>query len=840
MKLANYIRKYHKWLALIVGLQALLWCLTGLYMTAVQIQIIHGDHLVKPFPNKQLSSFRIKSLDSATLNDVAQEASSIQLKVLFGQPVYIINNQQGVIRLSAESLERLPEIDEQQIRENAAAIYQGRGAIRSVQRLSAYPKELGGLKKEIWQVSYDDWLNSTLYFTPDTGSLRSKRSDLWRLFDFFWMLHIMDYDTRENINNNLLRLASTIGLLLTLSGVGLLVYSFRQAQPASSNLVSKLKKLHKWIALIIGIQLVLWMFTGMMFSFLQHDDVKGKKLINKQAKHSETVTSLAYSKIAKRYPELTAVQTLSLLGKAVFAVSSETDRWLIDTKNLDHISITENKAKQIAAQIYAVDGEVVAINKETQRTTENRKFSLPVWRVDYSDVENSSIYIDAKTGRFYGLKTDTWRLFDIFWMLHIMDYSERSDMNNSLVIFSVALSSFIAVTGLLILFKVFHLSDFNLFARFKRSAVVIRGPGAFTIETSAPKFSNLFDFLAKQGYQLPSTCGGGGSCGLCKVTLDPSAAASESDKAMLTQQEIQQGVRLACQHRLTNGVQVTLPDSVATQQLLNCKVISNEFKTPLIKELVVAMPNDTDFTFQAGEYVLMHFKKGVSALNNQKVPEKFQAFWDINKLYQLSSSRSESISRAYSMANPPTENDRLVFNIRLALPLEGNISGEGSTAAFNLKQGDEVMLSGPFGQFHAKDNDKEIIFIGGGAGLAPLRSHILTQLKTLRTNKKLSLWFGARNELEIFYAEEFEQLVKEHSNFSWHVALSHLPKNHSWNGSTGYIHQVIYDQYLSQHHSIADCEFYICGPQVMNEAVKRLLLSLGVEPSAINIDDFGA
>ena len=231
MKLVFWFRKYHKWLALVVGIQAVIWAISGLYMTAIHIDYIHGDHLVKQQPPIDLASFEVMPLENEFLSSLG-EIKSIRLTVVQRQPVYLIRTAQASLKIDAITLQTLPELDEASIKEIAEQTYAGQNKVISVELLENYPGELGGRKQPIWRVEYDDWLQSSLYFLPETGQLRSKRSNLWRVFDFLWMLHIMDYESREKINNNLLTIAASLGGLMVLSGLGLLFYSFRKSQRA--------------------------------------------------------------------------------------------------------------------------------------------------------------------------------------------------------------------------------------------------------------------------------------------------------------------------------------------------------------------------------------------------------------------------------------------------------------------------------------------------------------------------------------------------------------------------------------------------------------------------------
>jgi Na+-transporting NADH:ubiquinone oxidoreductase subunit F len=609
------------------------------------------------------------------------------------------------------------------------------------------------------------------------------------------------------------------------------------------------KKVHKWLALIIGLQLFLWMLSGLVFNLLSHDDIKGSELIKRQGSIAWTGNVEDFVEIKRRYDQILSISTSQLQQTSVYQVKTKTDEFILDPKDLSKIEIGNLLVRKIARNTYIGKGEVNTVSlitkKNNENTTETRKFSLPVWKIDYLDNENSSLYISASTGRVLDIKTDTWRIFDFFWMLHIMDYSERNDMNNALVIFAAAVTCFIALSGMWLLFSVFSFRDFNFLAKRHRVPLLISTDQGESAEVFVRKNSRLIDALANDGFQLPSNCGGGGSCGLCKVQVDYSTPITNADKEQLSSEEINSGYRLACQLNLSTGLKVELPSQVTSQQLLSCRVKSSQFKTPFIKEIILEIPEGSDFRFNSGEYVLLHIPSGKTELKQVELSNQVKPFWSELKINQLLSQRAEPITRSYSMANPPVDNNLIVLNVRIALPVKNEAdkrrgeSGKASSYLFNLKENDFISVSGPFGHFHANNNDNEMIFIGGGAGMAPLRSHILHQLESLQSRRKISFWYGARNQTDIFYQEEFERLQQAHDNFTWQVALSEEQASSLWTGHTGFIHEVIKSNYLDSLANIKTCDFYICGPPAMNQATLDCLAQLGVNQKNIHVDDFG-
>ena len=560
MKLAFLFRKYHKWLALLIGIQALIWCVSGVYMTVVHIDIVRGNHLVKTSQPEDLSKLSGKIIDLPELKAV-DRVSSAYLTAVNGRPVYIIENHRKRIRIDATTGDPLPDVDERFIRDQALRLFTGDANIESVNLLESYPRELGGRVSPIWRVQFDDWLASTLYFLPDTGELRSKRSDLWRVFDFFWMLHIMDYETREEVNHNLLRIAASIGLVLSLSGIVMLFYSFKHDHTNQSNLVSKFKTVHKWIGLVLGVQLVIWMASGLMFSLLSQKEVSGRYLLNSSQNYDLDFSQVSFQSVLDNGRGLSSIKSYQLAGQKLLIVESiDGSKKIVDAKQNSIQRITEETARQIATSRFSGNQVIKSVFLETTKTTENRKFKLPLWRVNFSDEQNSSLYLSAETGQVFGAKTDTWRLFDIFWMLHIMDYSERDDMNNALVIFVALTTLFMASAGFVLLFYVFSARDFVWLKLNKKVHLLAKDFNGHQLEIETENNANLYQVLSSQQIELESVCGGGGTCGKCRIKIGPSADVSEADKNYLTEFEILQGIRLACQFSITKPLEVEIPD----------------------------------------------------------------------------------------------------------------------------------------------------------------------------------------------------------------------------------------------------------------------------------------
>ncbi len=354
----------------------------------------------------------------------------------------------------------------------------------------------------------------------------------------------------------------------------------------------------------------------------------------------------------------------------------------------------------------------------------------------------------------------------------------------------------------------------------------------------------LISALGEAGIHLPSACGGAGTCGQCRVTvLQGGGAVLPTEAVRMTRREAAEGTRLACQVTVKEDMAVRVAEEVFGVKHWRCTVRSNANVATLIKEIVLELPAGETIAFRAGGYVLVACPPYRASFTDFEIGPAFRDEWDRLDLWRLGAECRAPTTRAYSMANYPAENDIILLVVRIAIPPPGAPDtvppGVVSSYLFNLKAGDEVAVSGPFGHFFARDSDAEMVFVGGGAGMAPMRAHIFDQLLRLKSKRKISFWYGARSWRELFYVEEFDRLQSEHDNFRWVVALSEPRPEDDWQGKTGFIHEVLYESYLKDHPAPEDCEYYLCGPPMMIEAVRNMLDNLGVDSDNILYDDFG-
>lgn len=377
--------------------------------------------------------------------------------------------------------------------------------------------------------------------------------------------------------------------------------------------------------------------------------------------------------------------------------------------------------------------------------------------------------------------------------------------------------------------------------------ITINGEKEVEVESG----SNLLATLAANKIFLPSACGGGGSCAQCRCQIESGGGEIlPTEKVHFSRKEQQANWRLGCQVKVKQDMEIKVPESVLGVKKWECEVVSNHNVATYIKEFVVRLPEGEHLNFVSGGYIQIDIPKYDIKYADFDVEDRFRADWDKFNMWDLTVKNEEETMRAYSMANYPAEGDIVMLNVRIATPPFDRASGGfmnvppgiSSSYIFSLKPGDKVMVSGPFGEFHPiLDSDREMLYIGGGAGMAPLRSHILHLLKTLKiTDRKISYWYGARSKNEIFYEQDFRELEEQFPNFSFHIALSDPLPEDNWDGPVGFIHNVILENYLKDHDAPEDIEYYMCGPGPMAKAVEKMLYDLGVPRNMLMFDDFGA
>jgi Na+-transporting NADH:ubiquinone oxidoreductase subunit F len=358
----------------------------------------------------------------------------------------------------------------------------------------------------------------------------------------------------------------------------------------------------------------------------------------------------------------------------------------------------------------------------------------------------------------------------------------------------------------------------------------------------------LLSSLSSSGIFLPSACGGGGTCGLCRCQIiEGGGSILITEKDHFTRKEQLTNWRLGCQVKVKGDMKIIVPEEVLGIKKWECEVVSNKNVATFIKEFVVRLPEGESLNFKSGGYIQIDVPKYELSFQDFDIEERFRDEWNKYNMWDLKIKNTEETYRAYSMANHPAEGNIVILNIRIATPPWDRSKGAFanvppgicSSYVFGCKPGDKVMVSGPYGEFFIKDTDREMVYVGGGAGMAPLRSHLFHLFHTLKTNRKVSYWYGARSKREVFYEEEFRAIEKQFPNFKFNLALSEPQPEDNWSGYTGFIHQVLLDNYLKQHDEPEEIEFYMCGPPMMNAAVQKMLYDLGVPDEMVDYDDFG-
>ena len=375
--------------------------------------------------------------------------------------------------------------------------------------------------------------------------------------------------------------------------------------------------------------------------------------------------------------------------------------------------------------------------------------------------------------------------------------------------------------------------------------ITINGDPDKAIETDAG--GTLLNTLSNAGVLLPSACGGGGTCGVCKCQVTAGGGdILPTEQSHINYRESKEDWRLSCQVKVREDMEIVVPDEVFSIDKWDCEVITNESVATYIREFTLKLPEGENLDFQSGGYIQIEVPRFEADFKNFAIEDEFLEEWTRLGVLDLHTKNVETVSRAYSMANHPAEGNIVMLNIRIATPPVDRakrafmdvMPGVASSYAYGRKVGDTVTISGPYGEFFMQETDREMCYIGGGAGMAPLRSHIFHLFHTLKTGRKVSYWYGARSRREVFYEDHFRRIEKEFPNFSFHIALSEPLPEDNWDGPVGFIHQVVLEHHLDDHEAPEDVEYYLCGPPLMLNAVRKMLDDLGVEPEMIRFDEF--
>ncbi|WP_203322485.1 2Fe-2S iron-sulfur cluster-binding protein [Pseudoxanthomonas beigongshangi] len=603
-----------------------------------------------------------------------------------------------------------------------------------------------------------------------------------------------------------------------------------------------LRKLHKWVGLIIAVQFVLWMASGLMMAWLEHDKVQGHEFRARAAEPRAWPTDArpASTALAAVGGDAFTVASGWLLERPVYQVFDGARTHLVDARTGTRLAIDAALAGQLARASYTGPGQA-APARLLERTLEVRDHPGRLWRVDFDDAEETTVYLAADTGQVLQHRNRTWRLFDVFWMLHIMDYSGRVDFNNPLVVSAGIGGLWMALTGVWLLFASFRLSEFVPRRWRGGHELAVHDPDGTCLRTvTAADGDNVYLALARNGLQLPSNCGGGQSCGLCEVrfrgTPPPATAA---DRAHLPESRLKLGYRLACNLHVDKDTHVEVSGGSRLWTEHEAVVERVEAVTPFLREIVLKTDTALGEEYQPGAYLQVHVPDYRLRPHDLAHPEHHRDDWRALEL-PADLVNKEAVRRSYSLSLPVANTEgRLSLLARFNPGAQGKKrvpTGKGSTYLYSLKAGDKVRFSGPFGDFAIKPGHREKVFIGGGAGMAPLRAMIHACLDG-GAGERMHFWYGARSLRDAPYIEEMAALAQRHANFSWHLVLS--DEAECGDGLLrGLVHEVAEHTLLRDHPDLHACDFYLCGPPAMLMATRQLLKRLGVDEARIAYDDF--
>jgi Na+-transporting NADH:ubiquinone oxidoreductase subunit F len=595
-----------------------------------------------------------------------------------------------------------------------------------------------------------------------------------------------------------------------------------------------MRKIHKWFGLVIAIQFVLWMSSGVVMSLLDAEKVRGREFrVKPPAAAKWPVDAMTVDAVLARSSN--QVMTISsgwLLQMPVYRLANDKASWIVSARDGKPLALDAILAMDIARYSYSGKG-TAATPRLLNYTLETRSHKEPVWRVDFNDADETTVYVSAITGNVLEHRNSTWRLFDFFWMLHIMDYAERADFNNKLLVTSAVGGLTMALTGVWLLFASFRLSEFIPKRLRRTSAVsVFSKDGSMLRTVEASKGDTVFQALARGGMQLPSNCGGGQSCGLCEVRcIGMAPPPTSADRALLSARKLEAGYRLACNLPVDGSVEIEVAGGAALTQEYEGTVTSVKAVTPFLRE--ISLRPHEPITCRPGAYIQMHIPCYAREAGRIEVPEHHRDDWrGLNLPATLIN--PAPVRRSYSLATPVEQaGGQLTLLVRF---MPRHDPGKGASYMYTLKEGDQVRFSGAFGEFAIKPGGREKVFIGGGAGMAPLRAMIHELLES-GSGEPLHFWYGARSQRDAPYIDEMKRFAEEFTNFKWQLVVSGEADG-LVGVKTGLVHEVTRDHLLNKHPDLSGCDFYLCGPPAMLEATRKLLRELGISDERVAFDDF--
>ncbi len=615
-----------------------------------------------------------------------------------------------------------------------------------------------------------------------------------------------------------------------------------------------LKKLHKWLSLLVGLQLLLWLGTGLYFNLMDHEKASGNQYRQRPAEAQLDINKLVEPKlILSKAKQVVSIKQISLLAQPYYLLTHtkglyshfKNEYSLVDAYTAEPAIIDEAMARKLAQSSYKGQGRVISATELSPPYEDIPREQNEVWQVNYADEVNTSVYVDAGSGRIVKHSNDDKRFVDIFFMLHFMDYGTEGSFNNAQIIVFAIFTLFFSLTGFIWTIELAFNGQYKVtFSNNKRKLALFdkeqKSLGEFDVTTK----TNLLDGLVEHDIALPSNCGGGGTCGQCRVRLDGKVKVTSADHAHFTDEQLQQGFRLACQHDAMEAEKLALIDTLVTNKAKKylLELTHSEFVSPFIKELRFKPVGDENIKFKAGAHMRFHIPpaKGISIPS--RLPDAFKRYWhDIECLEY----EHQACSRNYSLANGNGQIEdganELVFTVKIQnAPNKTVLPGVGSSYICNLEVGETIEAVGPIESFFAKElSNKPMMFIGAGSGMAPLKSLIEEQLNLLhkgrKVNRDIYFFYGARTEEDLLYKEDFFNLSRKKANFHYYPILSKPPEG--WSGAKGYIQDILASN-IDNICQLKGIEFYLCGPaQMMSETI-NLLKTKNVDASNIAFDEF--
>ncbi|MFT5450958.1 MAG: Na+-transporting NADH:ubiquinone oxidoreductase subunit F [Enterobacterales bacterium] len=605
-----------------------------------------------------------------------------------------------------------------------------------------------------------------------------------------------------------------------------------------------LKSIHKWASLVVGIQFLIWLSSGFYFNTMDAKKSSGRQFMQ-QIKEIETIDNARLTEpklILQQYPASQTLKLISLLNKPYYLLSHQQGLYasfenkysLVDAYTADQKIIDEPLASSLAQRSYSGPGNLLSAIKMSPPISDFVKEKNTVWQMNFDDDLNTSVYIDASSGRLVGHSNDDKRLFEIFLMLHFMDYGSNGSFNSWQIILFAIVTTWLTLTGLIWTVEMLFNGSFSLGLFSKKRQIEVldseqQNLGIFYLDSH----KNILDSLVDNEIALPSSCGGGGTCGKCKLILPANTRTTSADSHHLTSQQLEEGYRLACQHKSDEVESLTLLEFThARKQTL--VLTYSEFLSPFVMELRFKSKDDSNLSFKAGAYMRFFIPEANSYSKPKGLPEEHHPHWHHIEHLEF---KHLACSRSYSLTNYDTQTQELVFTLKIQSAPDNNLSpGVGSNYLCNLNVGETIDAVGPFEEFFANpDSDKTMVMIGAGSGMSPLKSLIFEQLEKFNSHREMHFYYGARTENDLIYTADFTELSMKFSNFNFHPVLSQ--PDDSWSGKTGYAQKAV-EENVDNLGDLSNIEFYLCGPKAMMSDTIDLLHSKGVDDNSIAFDDF--